>query len=68
MWSLGIIAFTLLGGGPPFGGESKEEIVWNVINQELNFDPAQWEKISSDATDFCGKCLERDISKRPSVE
>lgn len=68
VWSLGVIIFTLLSGQPPFGGESKEEIQWNIVNAELVFDPDAWERVSSNATDFCLKCLNRNWQERPRVE
>ena len=61
IWSVGIIAFILLSGRPPFRGKTKPEIFNSVLNTPLSFDHPIWEKISEEAKDFISKALEKDI-------
>ena len=34
-WSVGVIAYILLCGSPPFKGKSKQEMFKSIINQEV---------------------------------
>jgi len=47
VWSLGVILFVFLCGYPPFEGDNNKEIFRNVMKQDLTFDPADWNRISS---------------------
>ncbi|CAF1380910.1 unnamed protein product [Adineta steineri] len=65
MWSLGIIAFTLLSGMAPFDGDTDDEIIANVINKTIDFNLLP--KISAECQEAVTLMLERDINKRISA-
>lgn len=74
VWGVGVIAYMLLCGDPPFGGcggpEAPMEIRENILEGRLVFRPEQiWDSVSEDAKDFIRSLLETDQSLRPtSVE
>ena len=63
-WSVGVIAYILLSGRPPFKGKSKTEIFNSITNSELVFDNQIWNMISADAKDFITKALIKDKDDR----
>eukprot|EP00941_MAST-03F_sp_MAST-3F-sp1_P005867 g5867.t1 len=68
LWSLGVIAFMLLSGSPPFGGDDDSEIMDNVANGSYSFNDDVWNNVSDDAKDFIKKLLERDVDKRLNAQ
>lgn len=46
IWALGVLLFVMLGGNPPFLGETEKEVYSKIIHQELEFDPAIWHDVS----------------------
>lgn len=52
VWSVGVIAYILLSGRPPFKGRSKEEIFESILNNPLSFDHTIWKRASPDSKDF----------------
>ena len=64
VWSLGVILFVFLCGYPPFEGDNNKEIFRNVMKQDLTFDPADWNRISSQAKDLVKKMLNKDPETR----
>lgn len=52
VWSIGVIAYILLSGRPPFKGKAKPEIFKSVLFTEPSFSGAPWDKISDEAQDF----------------
>ena len=68
-WSLGVIAYMLLAGQPPFGGDTDREIMKNVQSAPLRFAPSKlWAHVSADAKDLVKKLLDRNPSRRISAE
>ncbi|UJR36178.1 hypothetical protein I4U23_028912 [Adineta vaga] len=65
MWSLGIIAFTLLSGLAPFDGDNDNEILFNVTNRTIDFNLLP--KISTECREVLTLMLERDPTKRISA-
>jgi calcium-dependent protein kinase len=55
LWSLGVIAFTLLSGKMPFGG-TDEKVARSTLSGNYQFRAELWDGISSDAKDFV-QCL-----------
>jgi calcium/calmodulin-dependent protein kinase I len=56
MWSLGVIAFILLGGYPPFHDDDQNELFRLIRRGKFTFDPAYWGMVSEEAKD-CIRCL-----------
>lgn len=63
-WSLGVIAYTLLCGNPPFYGENNKEIFAKVIKGKFQFVASEWKSISKEAQDFISKLLCVNVDKR----
>lgn len=67
IWSIGVIAYMLLAGRPPFNGENELEIVKSVRDFNLNMNIPQLENVSPEAKDFVSKLLEYDPQQRPEA-
>jgi calcium-dependent protein kinase len=66
-WSIGLIAYMLLSGSPPFPGTSNQEIMDSVKLGKFDF--TSFDKgISPKAKDFVRKCLSMDIDERPECD
>ena len=52
LWSIGAIAYILLSGFPPFGGDTDEEIMENIRKGTFDFDLEQFAETSDAAKDF----------------
>jgi serine/threonine protein kinase len=68
IWSLGVIAHALLCGELPFSGEDSEDLTDKIQNQDLLLISPAWDEISTEAKDFISGCLEKDTSKRSSLD
>ena len=68
MWSLGVIAFILLSGIPPFNGSTDAEIMGAIRKGKFNFSHKVWVGVSESAKDFITKMLTLDTQKRPTAE
>ncbi|XP_073839405.1 MAPK interacting serine/threonine Lk6 kinase isoform X2 [Musca autumnalis] len=83
LWSLGVIAYILLCGYPPFSGNCEEDCGWNRGEncrrcQELLFESIQdgrfyfpdpdWTDVSEEAKDLIRGLLVKDAPKRLSAE
>ena len=64
MWSLGVIAFILLGGYPPFHDENQDELFRLIRRGKFTFDPTYWSLVSDEAKDCVQSLLTVDRSKR----
>mmetsp|Transcript_10083 Transcript_10083/g.12423 ORF Transcript_10083/g.12423 Transcript_10083/m.12423 type:complete len:396 (-) Transcript_10083:51-1238(-) len=65
MWNVGVIAFYLLSGNPPFYGTSTEMIVESVVKADFDY-PSEtgWDMVSDDAIDFIDSLLTAKPSSR----
>ena len=68
MWSLGVVAFILLGGYPPFNNSDHQEMFRMIRRGEFTFDPEYWSLISPEAKDCVNRLLTVDRSKRIKAE
>ena len=68
LWSIGIVAYILLCGYPPFNGNNNDEIFDEILNGNLHFDPNMFCGVSEEAKDLIRCLLRRNPSKRPSAE
>lgn len=66
MWSLGVIAYTLLCGYSPFRSESLPELIEECSNGRVIFHERYWKDVSRDAKDFIGDLLQPDPEQRPT--
>ncbi|XP_070507625.1 MAP kinase-interacting serine/threonine-protein kinase 1 isoform X2 [Chironomus tepperi] len=83
LWSMGVIAYILLSGYPPFSGNCGQECGWNRGEncqkcQELLFESiregrfcfpeTEWRDVSNEAKDLIRNLLVKEASKRLSAE
>ncbi|XP_061366383.1 phosphoenolpyruvate carboxylase kinase 1-like [Gastrolobium bilobum] len=68
VWSSGVILYIMLGGIPPFYGDSAAEIFEAVVRANLRFPTRVFRSVSSTAKDLLRKMLCRDVSRRISAE
>merc|ERR1719210_2361055 len=62
VWAIGVIAYVLMTGRPPFNGHSNTEIFSSIIKKPLKF-PASV-KLSKSFIDFCQKMLKKSPKRR----
>uniref|UniRef100_A0AAF5DMX8 non-specific serine/threonine protein kinase n=1 Tax=Strongyloides stercoralis TaxID=6248 RepID=A0AAF5DMX8_STRER len=67
MWSVGVLAYILLSGLSPFGGETDEETLKNVKNCDWNMDDSAFNGISDDGKDFIKRLLISEPEKRMNI-
>jgi len=64
VWSLGVIAYILLGGYSPFGEASDSALFKQIETASYEFHPQFWDGVSNDAKDFIDALLNSDPRKR----
>jgi calcium-dependent protein kinase len=57
LWSIGVIAYILLCGEPPFYGESTAEVFRKIKTCDYDFSPANCKKITKEARNFIEKLI-----------
>ena len=60
IWSLGVLAYVLLTGFSPFGGDTDQETLRNIASAQLDFPAELFEGVSEDAKEFIADCLNRN--------
>jgi len=68
MWSLGVIAYILLAGRPPFSGSNDANTLKRIKQGRFHFSSDRWSHISDQAKDFVSKLLEVNVAKRLDAE
>lgn len=68
IWSLGVLAYVLLTGFSPFGGDTDQETLRNIASAKLDFPAELFEGVSEDAKEFIADCLNRNPKSRPTVQ
>lgn len=63
-WSIGVIAYILLCGYPPFYDENDATLFAQIMRGEYEFDSPYWDEISESAKDFVKKLMTVDPEKR----
>lgn len=67
-WSIGVIAYILLCGYPPFYDENDSKLFEQILKADYEFDAPYWDDISDSAKDFIGRLMEKDPAKRFTCE
>ncbi|XP_059618047.1 death-associated protein kinase related [Phlebotomus argentipes] len=57
IWSVGVLAYVLLTGFSPFGGDTKQETFLNISQCSLTFPEELFEGVSAEAIDFIRSAL-----------
>lgn len=68
LWSIGVIAYILLCGYPPFNGASNKEVYASVKRGLYHFPLAEWGHVSHAAKDFVVRLLQTDPRCRMTAE
>ncbi|KAI6187147.1 Protein kinase domain-containing protein [Aphelenchoides besseyi] len=68
VWSIGVIAYILLCGYPPFYDENDANLFAQIIKGEYEFDSPYWDEISDSAKDFISHLMCCDPERRYSCE
>jgi calcium-dependent protein kinase len=73
IWAIGVIAFLLLSGDPPFGGcggpEPLMTVRSNILKGDFAFEPEEiWANVSQSARKFIRALLVTDPKRRPTAE
>lgn len=68
LWSLGVIAYMLLSGTPPFKGRRDREVLAAVRKGKYTLSGPRWETVSDAAKDFIRRLLVYNPAKRMSAE
>ncbi|KAM4588789.1 calcium/calmodulin-dependent protein kinase type 1 isoform 2-T2 [Odontesthes bonariensis] len=63
-WSIGVIAYILLCGYPPFYDENDAKLFEQILKAEYEFDSPYWDDISDSAKDFIMHLMEKDPNTR----
>lgn len=64
IWSLGIFAFEIAEGEPPYMKEQQAKVLYNIVSKEP---PAIRNKFSANFKDFVKQCLTKDPEQRPTA-
>ncbi|XP_029990424.1 calcium/calmodulin-dependent protein kinase type 1 isoform X2 [Sphaeramia orbicularis] len=67
-WSIGVIAYILLCGYPPFYDENDAKLFEQILKAEYEFDSPYWDDISDSAKDFIVHLMEKDPNVRYTCE
>jgi len=68
LWSVGVIAYILLCGYPPFNGRNNDETHAAVLRGRYSFPSREWKHTSREARDFVRGLLQTDPKRRMTVE
>eukprot|EP01090_Pellita_catalonica_P002913 TRINITY_DN12546_c0_g1_i1.p1 TRINITY_DN12546_c0_g1~~TRINITY_DN12546_c0_g1_i1.p1 ORF type:complete len:293 (+),score=63.04 TRINITY_DN12546_c0_g1_i1:229-1107(+) len=68
MWAVGVIAFILLCGYPPFYSEDDDEVFDQILDGKYKFASPAWDNISAEAKDLISKLLTLNPKKRLTAE
>jgi len=69
VWSLGVLAYILLCGYPPFHGDSRAQLFRQVATGKIAFHADTiWPEISQGAKDFVSFLMTPDVNRRPSAD
>lgn len=64
LWSIGVIAYVMLSGRPPFNGNSDEVIFRKIRRGNFRMDTSLWDGVSECAKDFITCLLDMNPTRR----
>ena len=64
LWSVGIVACTLLSGYPPFNGADNDRVLDAVRGGRYSFPAEDWGRTSRECRDFIRRLLQKDPRRR----
>eukprot|EP01126_Amoeba_proteus_P033020 TRINITY_DN3224_c1_g3_i1.p1 TRINITY_DN3224_c1_g3~~TRINITY_DN3224_c1_g3_i1.p1 ORF type:complete len:308 (-),score=52.11 TRINITY_DN3224_c1_g3_i1:17-940(-) len=64
MWSIGVIAYVMMAGFPPFEGDNDDEIFSSIVALAYSFPSPEWDNYSHEAKDFIRKLMTDDAAGR----
>ncbi|GBG34622.1 Protein kinase, putative [Hondaea fermentalgiana] len=67
VWSLGVVAYILLCGYPPFRGTDRRALFHKIRNADYEFDSPWWDPVSDDAKNFVARMLVADPGSRAKI-
>ncbi|XP_030211186.1 calcium/calmodulin-dependent protein kinase type 1D [Gadus morhua] len=67
-WSIGVIAYILLCGYPPFYDENDSKLFEQILKADYEFDAPYWDDISDSAKDFISSLMEKEPTLRFTCE
>ena len=67
-WSIGVVAFILLSGTPPFYEDDNFALFEQIKNCQYDFDVETWDSVSYEAKDFIQRILVADPEYRMNCE
>jgi calcium-dependent protein kinase len=68
LWSLGVVAYMLLTGSPPFWGSTNSEVFEKVKDCAPDLEDESWHGTSPAAQNFVLQLLQKDPRDRPSAQ
>lgn len=68
IWSLGVVAYMLLTGSPPFNGSNSDAIHLMIQKSEPDFSARKFPRASPLAIDFLTMMLQKDPNRRISLD
>ena len=67
-WSIGVVAYIILSGVPPFYSRNTQKVFDQILNCEYDFEDKYWSHVSDEAKDFVSKLLTLDPKERMNPE
>jgi calcium/calmodulin-dependent protein kinase I len=64
MWAMGVIAYVVLVGFPPFDGENDVEVFASIMGVRYDFPSPEWDDIDEDAKNFISSILKENPAER----
>lgn len=68
VWSVGVIAYMLLCGYPPFNGATDEEVLDSIRRGRCHLSSRDWSGVSREGRDFIRRLLHKDPRKRMTAK
>ncbi|KAJ8599799.1 hypothetical protein CTAYLR_003985 [Chrysophaeum taylorii] len=67
IWSIGVIAYILFCGYPPFYGDTDRELYRRIMSGKFPFPSPEWDEVSEEAKDLVRTMLNKDDAQRPTA-